>query len=270
MHNIELLTNALSYIEQNLECNLRTEEIAGACYCSKSTLEKLFRCVNNISVHDYIIRRRMTKAAKMLVSHPERPILEIALEYGYSTHESFTRSFKQIWNCKPSEFRQKKRFSELFPRYLPPRQKGDEYMKTCKNVDISELYDFFTERKNCYFVCCDIKHMVPINEIAHAAGDLAILESMKRMEEAAGPEDVVFRIGGDEFALLTASEDIKYAELLAEQIQKRNGETFSYEGKDIPLELYAGIMKMEGPVVNYEELYTELHQTIKGSKVLPP
>lgn len=75
----------------------------------------------------------MMKAANMMISQPERPILEIALEYGYGTHESFTRTFKQIWNCKPSEFRQNGRFFELFPRYLVPREKGCEFMGTRKN-----------------------------------------------------------------------------------------------------------------------------------------
>lgn len=213
-----------------------------------------------------MIRRRMMKAANMLVSQPERPILEIALEYGYSTHESFTRAFKQIWNCKPSEFRQKGRFFELFPRHTIPREKGNEYMETRKNVDISDLYDLFKERKNCYFVCCDIKSLIPINEISHHAGDLAILESMKRMEEAAGAKDVVFRIGGDEFTLLTASEDIQYAQSIAKQILSKNGNALSADGQEIPLDLYVGIVKMNGSIVKYNELFAELHQSIAESK----
>ena len=80
-----------------------------------------------------------------------------------------------------------------------------------KNVDISELYDLLKERKKCYFVCCDICHLIPINEISRKAGDLAILEAMKRISEAAGEEDVMFRIGGDEFVLLTNSGDEAYA-----------------------------------------------------------
>lgn len=268
MHNIELLSQSLSYIEKNLQSDFRTEDIADACYCSKSTLEKLFRCVNNISVRDYIIRRRMTRAANMLITQPERPILEIALEYGYSTHESFTRAFKQVWNCKPSEFRQKGRFFELFPRYITPCEREDEYMRTSKKVDISELYDLFTERRNCYFVCCDIKGLVPINEISLHAGDLAILESMKRMEEAAGPEDVVFRIGGDEFALLTSSEDIEYAQSLAEKIQKQNGSAFSCEGKEIPLKLYVGVISLKNTLnIKYNELYTELSHKLAELKI---
>lgn len=55
MDNMELLATALEYIENHLEEDVRTEDAAKSCFCSKSTLEKLFRCVMNISVRDYIV-----------------------------------------------------------------------------------------------------------------------------------------------------------------------------------------------------------------------
>lgn len=266
MEKIALLANALEFIESNLTSKIKTDDIADACYCSKSALEKLFRCVNHISVHDYIVRRRMMKAAKAIYEEPERSLLDVALQFGYSSNEAFTHAFKQIWNCKPSEFRRRARYSELFPRFLCPLENGDDYMKERKHVDISELYDLFSERKNCYFVCCDIKSLLPINEISIKAGDLAIIESMNRMNEAAGEEDVVFRIGGDEFVLLTNREDIHYAEKVAGEIAAHNGETFSYETQEIPLSLHTGITKFEGATLKYNDLFVSLHTVIKESK----
>ncbi len=90
MNNMELLANALEYMESHLGEDIHTEDVARACYCSKSTLEKLFRCVNEITVREYLIQRRMTKAARVISAQPEKGILEIALQYGYSTNESFT------------------------------------------------------------------------------------------------------------------------------------------------------------------------------------
>ena len=71
MRRVELLLTALEYIENHLRDEIRTEDITGACFCSKSTLEKLFRSVNRISVHDYLVRRRMMKAARMLKEEPD-------------------------------------------------------------------------------------------------------------------------------------------------------------------------------------------------------
>ena len=245
--------------------DIKTEDIAKECYCSKSTLEKLFRCVNELSVHDYIVCRRMTLAARRIAQSSEASILEIALDYGYSTHESFARAFKSVWNCKPSEFRNRK-FTELFPRINPPYENGDEYMSERRNVDISQLYDLFQERKDCCFICCDVKKMMPINEISYKAGDLAILESLSRMDRAAGEEDVVFRIGGDEFCMLTDSEDPAYAKAIADKILACNGETFDYEGRQIPLSLHVVVTSFNGDVVRYNELFEQLHTAIKVGK----
>ena len=265
MKNMDLLATALSYMEEHLQEDIRTEDVAGACFCSKSTLEKLFRNVNHISVHDYVIRRRMMKAARMLFENPDVGVLEVALCYGYGTNEAFTRAFKQVWNCKPSEFRKGRRYSELYPRITKPSEDEDIYIRRRKAMDISELYDLFKERKNCYFVCCDIKRLMPINDISRKAGDLAIIEAMKRMNDAAGEHDVVFRIGGDEFALLTDSEDITYAESVAEKIRMHNGEPIVFEEKEIPVALRIGTARFEGPHENvrYDELFAGLHTCIK-------
>lgn len=267
MKNLELLANALEFIEEHLQDDIRTEDIADACYCSKSTIDKLFRNVNHISVRDYLIRRRMTIAARLLVTKPEMTTLDVGLQCGYSTPESFCRAFLQVWNCNPSVFRKSRRASELFPKIGMPLMDGGNNMSGRRRFEVSELYDLFRSRKGCYFVCCDIRSLIPINEISIKAGDLAILESMKRMEDAAGPEDVVFRIGGDEFVMLTDSKDIVYAEKIAEAIRAKNGEPVAFEGKEIPLSLYVSVVKVEMSNIKYDELFKELQSALKISKL---
>lgn len=265
MNQVDLLADALEYIENHLKEEIRTEDVAHACCCSKSTLEKLFKCVNQITIREYLVRRRMMKAARLISAAPEEGILEIALEYGYSTGESFARAFKHVWNCNPSAFRHE-RFAELYPRLFAPLENGDVYMKERKHMDISELYDLLKSRKNCYFLCCDIKDMIGINEISTKAGDLAILETMKRMKESAGEEDIVFRIGGDEFVILTSHEDMAAPREIADRILKCNGTPFSFEGKEIPLSLHVGFARLDCRTLKYDELFTELHQTIRNMK----
>lgn len=267
MQHLEILAHALEYIEDNIANPMKTEEIAKACYCSKTALEKIFRCINNISVHDYITRRRMTRAGRMLYEQPDRRILDIAVEFGFSSNESFTRTFQQIWNCTPSEFRKKNKFSELFPRYAEYKDMEEvNRMTGRKNVDISELYDLFCERKGCYFVCGDIKHLIPFNEISMKAGDLAILEALQRMNDAASEEDYVFRIGADEFVMLTNSREEAYAKRIAEQIAERNGEPIVFEGRELPVEMYVGVTRLEEKCVCYKDLFEELHTTIMEAK----
>ena len=86
------------------------------------------------------------------------------------------------------------------------------------------------------------------------------------MDQCSGPEDLVFRIGGDEFAMLTASEDCAYARQIADKLLAMNGQTFTYEDREIPLRLYADTACFTEKNLRYSELFTSLHQTIKDSK----
>ncbi len=263
--NLDLLMRSPEFIEEHLEDTVavQTEDIAAACYASKSALEKLFKYTIHFSVHDYIIRRKMTRAARLMIEKPARSILDIAVQFGYSSHEAFTRTFSQVWNCNPSDF--KKRYTEkgrehsaeLFPKITGfIKLEGEAIMR--RTVDISELYDFFKSRKDCWFVCGDIVHLIPINEISHKAGDAAIAEALRRMESVCGPEDVVFRIGGDEFALLTNSREPAYAQELKEKILAMNEQSIQFEGKNIPLSLYAKTVKIEDKTVRYSEMFPKL------------
>jgi len=265
VNNLEILADAFEFIEVNLQKEIKTQDVADACFCSKSALEKIFRCVSKLSVHEYILKRRMMIAARMIADNSGDNMLDIALKCGYSTHESFTRAFKSVWNCNPSEFKNRKSYPELFPRRYPPMEDGG--MKNMRNsIDISEMYDLFKARANCYFVCCDIKHLVPINDIAYKAGDLAILETMERMYREAGEGDYVFRIGADEFVMLTGSEDSTYAESICNRIREYNGQCFKYEDKEIPLNLHIVATKFEGSQLKYNELYEHLHNAINKCK----
>ena len=130
MENLRLLIQALEYIEDNLTQPLKTESIADHLYCSKSTIEKLFKYVNNISIRDYIIRRRMSKASREIVLNLEKSLLDIGIEYGYGSNEAFTRAFYSVWQVSPSEFRKNPSAFELFPGYRIDRELMEEKTMT--------------------------------------------------------------------------------------------------------------------------------------------
>jgi AraC family transcriptional regulator len=57
---------------------------------------------------EYIRHRRLAQAASELAG-TRRPIVEIALDWGYSTHESFLRAFRTMYGSTPSSFRKRGR-----------------------------------------------------------------------------------------------------------------------------------------------------------------
>ena len=129
-----------------------------------------------------------------------------------------------------------------------------------------KLRDLFIARRDCYFVCSDIQGLISYNEISRKAGDLAIIEAMRRMEEAAGEEDYVFRIGADEFVMITNSRDIEYANAVAQKVLNCNGNTFAYEDGELKLGLYVSVVKLNGNEMRYKELFDTLHSQILESK----
>lgn len=267
MANLLLITEALEYIEANLTEDIKTDDIAKELHCSKSSLEKLFRFVTNMGIRDYSIRRRMSLAAKDMINRPDISLLELAVKYGYSSNEAFTRAFKSVWHTNPSEYRRHPARFELFPAFKLERElMEDESMNSKKKVDISELYDYIEGRRNCYFVGVDIKGLLPINEISYEAGDIAILTALKRLETSSGDEDIVFRIGGDEFVALTNSDSKEYAEQIVTEILSHNGETFRYKEKDIPLSLHVTSYKIVSKTIRYAELFSAMQSQLDSIK----
>ena len=139
-------------------------------------------------------------------------------------------------------------------------------MTTRIKFDISELYDIFKSRQDCWFICADINQLIPINNISRKAGDLAIIESMKRLDDVAEENDIVFRIGGDEFVILTDSPDETKAKVKMDKILSRNGESIDFEDQKIPLSLYVCTVKLEKDPHHYGELFTALWKAICESK----
>lgn len=265
MNKLELLANVLEYIEGHITEDIHTDDIAKAVYCSRSSLEKLFRFANHISVRDYIMRRRMTRAGKTLVEKSELSILDVAVMYGYSSNEAFTRAFRQVWYQLPSDFRARKRASELYPRINPSLETGDDLMEKHTKFDIRDLYDIIVSRQGCRIICSDIQFLIRINEISRKAGDLAIIEAMRRLDEVATENDLVFRIGGDEFVLLTDSPDEDKANEKLDRLLAMNGNTINFEGKQIPLSLYACNIKLE-KADHYNEMFSTFWHAILDTK----
>ena len=144
MKNFMILTESISFIEQNLCEPITRKDIADHCYVSLSSLEKLFRYALALSIKEYISRRRMTQAAKDIAKN-DMSVSDAAMKYQYNSVEVFSRAFKRIWNINPSEFKDQWRFTGIFPKINYEYREGEELMAH-KRVDISEVYDYIASR----------------------------------------------------------------------------------------------------------------------------
>ena len=95
---------AIRHIEDNLHEKLSTQEISKKAFSSLSHFHRIFSFMTGMNLKEYIRARRLSVAAKQILES-KGSILEIALEAGFESHESFTRAFKKFFGKNPSEFR---------------------------------------------------------------------------------------------------------------------------------------------------------------------
>lgn len=244
-NNAEVLINALEYIEEHIAGDIMLQELADYCYVSVSSLQKTFKYVFRVSVKEYILRRRFSCAAKDLLQTNDS-ILDIALNFGYSNAESFTRGFRKIWGITPSEYRKTRHFSGHTPKFSVQGMLlnlEDDDMGRVK-YDLTELYDVIQERKNNAYVCADLCRLMWINDnLGKDAGDAALLELMRRVEEACSEEDVFLRIGGDEFVVFTNSQDMAHANEIVQKVSLRNDEKIRCGDKEFPVYVHIGAFR---------------------------
>ena len=109
---IEHIAAVISYIEAHLQEKLDLDRVAEGAGYSKYHLHRMFTETAGITLHDYIQRRRLTQAARLLVCS-EQPILDISLAAGYESQQSFASVFKAMYKQTPLQYRQGQVFYPL-------------------------------------------------------------------------------------------------------------------------------------------------------------
>lgn len=75
---------------------------------SEYHITRKFKEISGMHFRDYLRLRKLAFALKE-VRDSEKSILDIAFDYGFSSHEAFTRAFKKAYGVAPSEYRKRPR-----------------------------------------------------------------------------------------------------------------------------------------------------------------
>jgi AraC-like DNA-binding protein len=97
----------IDWVENNISetptLEAMAEHVGYSCfYCSAKFHEAV-----GISFQEYILKRKLTLAAEELVKTDAR-VIDIAIKYGFSSHEAFSRVFLKKVGYNPSLFRKEK------------------------------------------------------------------------------------------------------------------------------------------------------------------
>lgn len=98
---IQGMQSAIDYMEGHLLETVDFDEVAKAAGSSTFHFMRMFNILTGFTVGEYIRNRRLTLAGKELALSDVK-IVDIALKYGYETHESFTKAFQRFHGVSPS------------------------------------------------------------------------------------------------------------------------------------------------------------------------
>lgn len=101
--NNNRLNSLVNYIEEHLTEEIEYKKLAQILLVNEYTLHRIFYFVTNISLADYIRKRRLSMAAIDILSGKER-IIDIAIKYQYDSATAFSRAFKKMMGVPPSQF----------------------------------------------------------------------------------------------------------------------------------------------------------------------
>ena len=94
--NIETV---IDYIESHLDEKLDLEKVSEAVHYSKYHLHRMFTNTVGMTIHDYVQRRQLTEAAKLLV-FSSNPIIEVAFFCSYESQQAFSSAFKSMYKVQ--------------------------------------------------------------------------------------------------------------------------------------------------------------------------
>ena len=116
MDYVELMREAIDYIEDNLFDKINHNKIADNLFISEYHFWRIFYAITNYTIKEYVEKRRLSTVLD-LIENTDRKLIDIAFDCGYNSPEVFSRAFKKNFGISPSTFRRNpieiERFTKL-------------------------------------------------------------------------------------------------------------------------------------------------------------
>lgn len=120
MFSENVITDIIYWIEENLEKDLKLENVSQKSGYSKWHLQHMFKEQTGLTLASYIRARRLSCAAVELRLQ-KTPLLDIALKYRFDSQQTFSRAFKKLFDMTPYNYRRKENW-QAYGFTLPLRK----------------------------------------------------------------------------------------------------------------------------------------------------
>jgi AraC family transcriptional regulator len=109
--NLDIILSSIQYIEERIRENITVSDIADDVGYSCYHYIRLFSGVTGFTPKEYLLKRKLSEAAKEILCS-DRKIIDIAFEYDFQSHESFSRAFQREFGDSPVAFRKQRCFPD--------------------------------------------------------------------------------------------------------------------------------------------------------------
>ena len=117
MNSSKTFNEVILYLEKIIPdgCEIDYHEISRIAMSPAALFQRIFNFISGISISDYVRKRRLTLAGYDL-KNTDISVLDAAVKYGFQSHSSFSRAFKEHHGITPSQARLKNaRLNDYLP-----------------------------------------------------------------------------------------------------------------------------------------------------------
>ena len=144
--NNNRLKELVEYIEKNLTEEIEYKDLAKILAVNEYTLHRIFSFVTNITLAEYIRKRRLSMAAIDLLENNEK-VLDVAIKYQYDSGEAFARAFKKMMRFLPKDIHKNKDNIKYFPILMFEELSEEQKEITFEKVE-NVSFEFYTIHKH--------------------------------------------------------------------------------------------------------------------------
>lgn len=146
--NFNCMNKMIDYIENNLDNEIDFSELSKITNINIFILERIFMFLTNMTLTEYIKKRRLSKAFED-IRNTNSKIIDIAFKYQYNSASSFNRAFKQLFNITPTECRKGIGNYKIIPKeYFETDKKNYNFDYEIKKINSITLYCYHITSKN--------------------------------------------------------------------------------------------------------------------------
>ncbi|MFA9479478.1 helix-turn-helix domain-containing protein [Phycisphaerales bacterium AB-hyl4] len=105
----DLVQLGCAYVQEHLDEDLSLERVAGVLGVSSAHLTRSFRLHVGVPFHQYVLAQRVREACRLMYERPNVSLTRIAMQLGFGSSSSFSRTFRRITGQSPTAYRQQGR-----------------------------------------------------------------------------------------------------------------------------------------------------------------